>query len=191
MSLSCAIPPLDMRYSRVVARNAQGMDLMAFGADRRPAGAQVVAPLGGTVHRLGELTRYEYRNAVVIEVAAQRYVCLSGLAFSGRAEAGAVVGPGTVIGSLEVPGRMDFLRSRDRTSGASPNHPYLHVEVWSRLPPVFDSHLGASGIRYSLVSGSIAPGEFWPSVGLDFSGTRGSEMLLVRAGSNADCRGAS
>lgn len=191
MSLSCALPPLDMRYSRVVARNAQGMDLMAFGADRRPAGAEVVAPFAGRVHRPGELARFEYRNAVVIEMQPDRFVCLSGLAFSGRAAAGSTVSPGSPVGTIEVPSRLDFLRIRDRTAGADPQQPYLHVEVWTRLPPVFASQMSVSGTRYVLESGALQPGSFWPSVGLDFSGRSGSETLLVRAGSPADCRGAS
>lgn len=184
----CALPPLDMRYSRVVAQNAHGIDLMAFGADRRPAGATVVAPVAGVVRLRTGYVRYGYRNAVVIEAAgADRptFVCLSGLAFAGRAEDGSYVRSGMPVGQIEVPSRIDFLRSRDRTAGADADLPYLHVESWTQDPPRFESHRTLRGEEWRLEGGVISPAEFWSSVGIDFSGRYGSQTMLIRQGGPA------
>lgn len=187
MPLSCALPPLDQQHARVVATNAQGIDLVSFGARNEPTGAPVVSPLDGTIYRSGDLTRYGYRNAVVLQAPDGIFICLSGLAFGGRAESGQAVRAGTVIGQVEVPSSIDFLRVRDRTAGVNPRNPYLHMEVWNRLPPRFAEHLSTQGLTWTLESGVINPREFWPSIGIDFVGPVGSQTMAIRMGSIADC----
>lgn len=185
MTLACALPPLDQRYARVVAVNAQGIDLVAFSRGR-PSGGAVLSALPGTVHRLGTFLAYGYRNAVAVE-SEGTFVCYSGLRFEGRPEDGASVASGQRIGEIEVPGRIDFLRSRDRTAGADPTYAYLHVEVWDRLPPLFVSAATVRGTTFRLERGAIAPQAFWPSLGIDFVGAPRSQVMAVRLGGPSDC----
>lgn len=181
-----------MRYARVVSTNGQGIDIVAFSAGR-PAGAPVVSPIAGIAHPAAHLLRYGYRNAVVIEVPGARadgrplFVCLSGLAFVGRPEEGAEVLAGTPIGAIEVPGRIDFLRVRDRTAGVDPTHPYLHVEAWTSSPPRFASRIGVTGTVYSIESGAMGPSAFWGALGIDFIGPARSQTMAVRRGGPSDC----
>lgn len=185
MPITCALPPLDQRYARVAARNTQGFDLVAFSRGR-PAGGIVIAPVAGTAVRRADLFTYGYRNPVVIETAEPRlFFVFSGLAFTGRAE-GAVT-PGTPIGEIEVPGRIDFLRARDRTAGVNPSYAYLHVEVWTRMPAMFELFRSSRGEAYRLTQGVRDPGEVWPSIGIDFVGVPGSEVMAVLTGGPADC----
>lgn len=191
MSVACAIPPLDQRYARVVAVNGQGLDMVAFGADRRPTGGRVVSPFAGTVRLSGAL-RFGYLNPVVIEVTDPSrsrpvYVCISGLAFGGRASSGTSVQPGTPIGTIAIPERTDYLRSRAITAGTDPMHPYINVQVWTTLTPMYDLVHTIRGNEYRYQSGALEPVAFWRSVGLDLVGRPGSQQMLVRAGSPADC----
>lgn len=191
MALSCGLPPVDMRYSRVVAVNGQGLDIVAFGADRRPASAPVVAPFSGTVRRDSPASRYGYLNLLVIEVADPSrsrplFVALSGLAFSGRAPGGSIVRAGEQVGTIEPPNAFSFARANFRTAGADPRNPYLNVEVWTSLAPRFETGRSITGTTYTYVSGAIEPGLFWAEAGIDLVGRRGSQQMLVRAGGPSD-----
>jgi hypothetical protein len=188
--MPCALPPLDQRYSRVVAVDAQGIDLVAFGADRRPTAAAVVAALPGRVIRDGGYTRYGYRNSVIVESAfvgmRSIWICYSGLAFGGRAPAGEMIRAGGAIGTIELPSVMPIMRTTDRTAGVSPREPYLHVEAWDRFPPVYSDSRSLTGTDWRLEQGAISPRAFWPSIGIDFVGPAGSQVLAIRAGGPAD-----
>jgi hypothetical protein len=188
--ISCALPPVDMRYARVVAVDNQGLDIVSFDG-RHPVASAVIAAVPGVVTRHTWPQTADYRHAVQIDVseAAGRplWVVYSGLEFGSRVPAGSRVRPGDVIGRTEMPTRTSFLRVRDRTAGCNPTVPYLHVEVWTRMPPPFVQRLGTSG-PYHVPEGNVLdPRTFWPSVGLTFVGQRGSERLVVRRGSPADC----
>lgn len=189
--MPCAIPPLDMRYSRVVARNGIGIDLVAFGADRRPATAPAVACLPGRVRRFS-LVNYHYRNNLVLEIEGGLFVCYSGLAFSGRASDGATVQRGAVLGTLEEASRVAFLRNQDRTVAVDAyTTPYLYVEVYRRLPPRFERGAGMTGTTYTISSFDVVPPtEFWGSLGIDFVGNARSEIMAIRRGGPSDCEGA-
>lgn len=43
--MTCALPPLDMRFARVVAKTSRGMDFMYFEPDGRPRSEPVVSPI--------------------------------------------------------------------------------------------------------------------------------------------------
>lgn len=186
--MPCAIPPLDMRYARVVDQNAQGIDLMAFSAGRGAISAPAVACLPGRIHRYS-MARYEYRNNVILETDVG-FICYSGLAFGGRAADGTTVARGAVIGQIETPGRISMLRIRDRTAGASPTYPYLHIEAWNRMPPLFVSRLTHNGTTWSLSDGAISPASFWGMLGIDFVGPEHSQIMAIRRGGPSDCGGA-
>lgn len=192
MPLSCGLPPVDMRFARVVAINGQGLDIVAFSGGH-PSGAPVVSPIAGIAHPSAGLLRYGYRNAVVIEAQGARpdghslYVCLSGLAFEGRPDDGMIVQAGTPVGAIEVPGRIDFLRSRDRTAGVDSANPYLHVEAWTLSPPRFTSRVGVMGPVYSIETGVVSPSEFWGGLGIDFVGPARSQTMAIRRGGPSDC----
>ncbi len=189
MPVVCALPPVDQRYARVVSVDGQGFDIVAF-QGTRPGGAPVVAPVAGTVHLVTGMVREGYRNAVVIEARDSTrplFVVLSGLAFLGRPADGASVESGSPVGEIEVPGRIDFLRARDRTAGVDPMNPYLHIETWSRLPPEFTSGMSTHGTVYSLASGFYAPSEAFAAIGIDLVGAPGNQVMGVRRGGPADC----
>jgi hypothetical protein len=185
--MPCAIPPLDMRYARVVGADSYGLDLVAFGADRQPAVAPVVASLQGRVRRW-PMTAQGYLNNVILELEDGRFLCYSGLAFNGRASEGAVVPRGAVIGQIEPAARTSFLRSRLRTASVDPyTTPFCYVEAWSRLPPVFVTGRSTSGTIYRPEAGFISPSEFWGSLGIDIVGPRGSQLMAIRRGGPSDC----
>ena len=184
--MTCAIPPLDQRYSRVAGRSAVGLDLVAFGADRRPTVAPVVAALPGRVRRFTMAT-FDYINAVVLELGDGRYLCYSGLAFGGRAADGRVVERGAVIGQIEPASRTAILRARAHTASVNAySTPYVNVEAWSQLPPTFSSSRSVTGTQWRPLAGFINPEAFWSSLGIDIVGEPGSQIMAVRAGGPSD-----
>jgi hypothetical protein len=169
-----------MRYTRVVAKNAQGLDLVAFNGPVSTT-APAVAILSGRVRRYS-MAAYDYLNAVVLELGDGRYLCYSGLAFSGRAADGIVVERGAVLGQIEPATRTSILRARAHTAGVNAYQtPYLNVEAWSQLPPTFTASRGVGGTNWRPDRGFINPADFWSSLGIELVGAPGSQILAVRA----------
>lgn len=185
--MPCAIPPLDMRYSRVVGRNAFGIDLVAFGANRRPASAPVVAALPGRIRRW-QMIAEGYLNNTVIEIEGGGFLSYSGMAFTGRVAEGAIVQRGTVIGQIEPAALSSFSRRSLRTARVDPyTTPFLYLEAWSILPPQFDRGRSTAGTSYRPAMGFINPDAFWGGLGIDFVGPAGSQVMAIRRGGPSDC----
>jgi hypothetical protein len=193
----CALPPVDQRYARVVAANAQGLDVVAFGRSSsgvpQPIGAPVVSVTPGTV-RAFELRAADlgFRNPVLVEAmdvlpgARPLFFVYSGLAFAGRPAPGTVVRAGTPIGSIAEPERIDFLRARDRTAGTDPRNAYLHIETWTTATPTFTERRAITGSVWSLESGYYDPRQVFRALGIDLVGAPGTQVLAVRTGGPAD-----
>ncbi|NJN63441.1 MAG: hypothetical protein HC882_00255 [Acidobacteria bacterium] len=180
-----------MRFARVVAKTARGMDFMYFEPDGRPRSGPVVAPVACAVDYADDLARMRYRGAVALRMTDGAHVVLSGLSAAGRVRFGTTLRPGDPVGVIEQP--SDFspetlraFRGRDVTAGADPIYPYLHMEIWAEMPTVIHV-VTVRGPQYVFRGGRrINPVTWWRAQGYELVGPSRSETLEAVVGGPSD-----
>lgn len=192
--MTCAIPPVDMRFARVVAKTSRGMDFMYFEPDGTPRAGPVVAPLAGWISGGETFARMHLRHALLYRFDDGTYAVLSGMSPIGRPEYGAHTSRGTVLGQTDQP--SDFtertlraFRGSDVTAGADPIYPYLHMELWSELPTIRE-WLTTRGREWIADGGRrINPVTWWRAQGFELIGPSRSETLQAVVGGPSDPSG--
>lgn len=192
--MTCAIPPVDMRFARVVAKTARGMDFMYFDPDGTPRSGPVVAPLAGWMLDGMSFAQMHLRRALLYRFEDGTYAVFSGMTTTGRPPFGAHLERGAVLGQLDQPGSftertLRAFRGLDVTAGADPIYPYLHMEFWAELPTIRE-WLTTRGRQWIADGGRrINPVEWWRAQGFELVGPSRSETLQAVVGGPSDPSG--